>query len=55
LNNGTYTSISYPNATQTHVYGLNDLGEISGHDLGEISGDWNDTAGTQHGFYAVKQ
>jgi hypothetical protein len=47
LSNGTYTSIDYPNATQTQVYGLNDLGELSGN--------WVDAAGHDHGFYAVKQ
>ena len=47
LSNGTYTSIDFPNATDTFIYGLNDLGEIVGR--------WDDSTGTVHGFYAVKQ
>ena len=47
LSNGTYTSVDFPTATGTWVYGLNDLGEIVG--------TWTDTAGNIHGFYAVPQ
>jgi probable HAF family extracellular repeat protein len=48
LSNGTYTSIDYPNASSTWwVGGINDNGEITGQ--------WVDKAGINHGFYAVKQ
>ena len=47
LSNGTYTAINYPNATSTNVCGINDYGEITGQ--------WSDSAGNHHGFYAVPQ
>ncbi len=48
LSNGKYTSIDYPGAAQTWlVGGINDNGEITGQ--------WVDSAGANHGFYAVPQ
>jgi hypothetical protein len=47
LSTGKYSSIDYPNATATDALGINDSAEIVGN--------WGDTAGHAHGFYAVKQ
>ena len=47
LSGGTYTTIDYPNAAGTELYGITDLGGLVGQ--------WQDAAGRNHGFYAVKQ
>ncbi len=47
LSNGAYTTIDFPKATDTFLYGLNDLGEIVGR--------WDDSSGAVHGFYALKK
>jgi hypothetical protein len=46
LSNGIYTSINYPNGETWLVGGINDYGEMTGQ--------WVDSIGENHGFYAVK-
>ena len=42
LSNGTYTYIDVPGATNTSIFGINNLGDIVG--------DYVDASGVQHGF-----
>jgi len=50
----TYNSVSYPGAAVTFLYAINDVWDaslINGPGLvGQIVGEWDDTAGNEHGF-----
>jgi hypothetical protein len=48
LRAGNFQQIDYPDSTGTHTRGINRSGT-------QIVGQWNDSSGVGHGFYAIPQ